>query len=432
MKLSGMNIPKTHPSKKFIYISSGMSYTVRKRFTRETELATAELLTSMALKTSELYKEHSFGYLVNALTEKGLGETLNNIYDNKLLVIGDSGGLQAITLGKKSDDLMKNGVYQTQSQLVDFAMSFDEIPVTLTSNRSTFHDTASRFFDPTIFDEKARQSGENLKKQIEYFKKVGTTSKPFLIVQGNSMAYYQRWIDIILDTVGEDNHKYIGGIASGAAALGQGKLEDVKRIWYLTKLNAPDHIKSVIHVLGLGAISRLLPLVAFKMGGYFPDTVFTYDSTTHTSGLSNGNFTKGYGLHSLSRVRDANYMRLIQYYIETAKKTFGIDLKEDMVFNLICRPIDEYYALYGKDVYNQHLTLNGMFYTSVSLFLESFEKVLESEHNFIDACKGLDHIYMPLKNVRDDKDFLEWERKLGCNLPSKAVPVREQLIELDF
>lgn len=427
-----MNIPKTHPSKKFVYISSGMSYTVRKRFTRETELATCDLLTNIALKTGQLYKEHSFGYLVNGLTEKGLGETLNNIYDNKLLVIGDSGGLQAITLGKKSDDAMKEGVYKTQSEQVDFAMSFDEIPVTLTSNRSTFHDTSSRYFDPSIFDAKAKLSGQNLLKQIEYFKRVGTSAKPFLIVQGNSMQWYQRWIDIILDEVGEDNHKYIGGLASGAAALGQGKLEDVKRMWYLTKIDAPAHIKNVVHVLGLGAISRLLPLVALKMGGYFPDTVFTYDSTTHTSGLSNGNFTKGYGLTPLSRVRDANYMRLIEFYITTAKKNFGIDLKEDQVFKLICRPVDEYYSAYGRDVYEQHMTLNGMFYTSVSLFIESFEKILASERNFIDACKGLDHIYLPLKNVRDEKDFLDWERKCGINLPSKAVPIKQEVIELDF
>jgi len=58
---------------------------------------------------------------------------LKKYYKDSLYNIhADSGGLQAITLGKKIDSNLKTQVYNIQSQYADIGMSFDEIPITTT------------------------------------------------------------------------------------------------------------------------------------------------------------------------------------------------------------------------------------------------------------------------------------------------------------
>ena len=113
---------------------------------------------------------HNVSFLFNGYTEERLGakiyeylrDSLHNIY-------ADSGGLQMITLGHVVTEELKKQVYDVQSRYSSVALSFDEIPLIVTAHRSTFHDTKSRYFDKRILDEKAKQSGQNLLAQINFF-----------------------------------------------------------------------------------------------------------------------------------------------------------------------------------------------------------------------------------------------------------------------
>ena len=53
----------------------------------------------------------------------------------------------------------------------------------------------------------------------------------------------------------------------GSAALGMGQLEDVKRAFYVTQMpyTRPFHL----HVLGVGALRRILPYICFSQSGLY-------------------------------------------------------------------------------------------------------------------------------------------------------------------
>ena len=91
-----------------------------------------------------------------------------------------------VTLGLSITDELKQKVYDSQAAYSDCAMSFDEIPVSLLSNRAVRSDTSSKYFDRSRFEWCARESGRNLKTQIETFIKAKSQAKPMFIVQGRN------------------------------------------------------------------------------------------------------------------------------------------------------------------------------------------------------------------------------------------------------
>ena len=62
-------------------------------------------------------------------------------------------------------DELKKEVYRNQAKWGDVGMCFDEIPVVLTGDRSDRNDVKGRFFDKENYEEKARQTGQNIKQQ---------------------------------------------------------------------------------------------------------------------------------------------------------------------------------------------------------------------------------------------------------------------------
>ena len=83
----------------------------------------------------------------------------------------DSGGLQIVTQGMVITDELKDKVYENQAEWADVGMCFDEIPVILTGDRSDRNDTKARFFDFENYEELARKTGRNVKRQLEIFDK---------------------------------------------------------------------------------------------------------------------------------------------------------------------------------------------------------------------------------------------------------------------
>lgn len=273
---------------KLEYIASGMGHT-RVSLSRSSESPdTLRDINEKVFKHIQGINNHGYGILFNAYSEKKFGEIYRHFKDVSS-VHSDSGGLQVVTLGKELTDAVKRDVYSVQAKYSDIAMSFDEIPLVV-DGRSAINDMSSRRFDSENFSEYAKKSGYNLAKQIEYFVEVGVDTKPLMIVQGNGYSWFQKWVDIIMKEVPSDLHSKIGGVSIAGTSLGNGMLEAIERAAVVPDLPCPDEIKSKVHLLGVGSVVRLMPFAILSHSGYIKNTHISYDSTSHTMGMSNGSF----------------------------------------------------------------------------------------------------------------------------------------------
>lgn len=153
--------------------------------------------------------------LYNAFTESDFGYWIkkrNNLgFEN---VYADSGGLQAVFLGKKLDNSFKSKIYEIQS-ISDYSMCFDEIPcetvaVNITNKRKIFD---NRIYVPEKADFCARKTSRNIINQIEHLVKLKSKSKVFFIVQGNTIEDMLRWFEIGISELDSWHWDYIGGVA---------------------------------------------------------------------------------------------------------------------------------------------------------------------------------------------------------------------------
>jgi len=235
--------------------------------------------------------DHKFSLLYNAHVEKKFGPMLQDHFRQGVhQVYADSGGLQIITLGHKITEELKNKVYANQAKYANIAMSFDEIPVgMLEQGRVEKKDMKGRYFDHVNFEARAKETGINLRKQIEFFDKAKSEAKPLFICHGNDRDTFVAWSEIALRQVPKSLHSRIGGIAISGASLGTGPLEDVKRAFYYTQLPLSETTPH-LHMLGIGSVYRLAPTLMFIKSGLFGDTHVSYDSTSLTSGPHLGRY----------------------------------------------------------------------------------------------------------------------------------------------
>jgi hypothetical protein len=371
---------------------------------------------------------HKISLLYNAYTEKNHGEMFKGLKPFVHHIHADSGGLQMITLGKTITEELKQDVYENQAKHSDIAMAFDVIPVKVLGDKSVRLDTKTRLFDAERHEECAKESGKNLAKQIEYFLDQKSTTRPFLIAQGNCYESYMKWVELMLKELPKSYIECIGGIAMGAAALGKGPLEDIKRAFYFTQL--PIELKSNhLHLLGVGAFPRMIPTLIFVQNEVYKDMTISYDSTTHTASI-----TRGLYFH---KIRMLNYSR-----------TFGVD----------------HYTMHADIERN----FPGAFKYDVKMFHECLNtptSVIEKKYGSADAavktaiayissaiknfCANVDHMsrhqkdllkFLPVKekntfvtlsNVHTLQDFNCWLRDVGKYVESDALDVYNKYSNLE-
>lgn len=274
-------------AKRLSYIASGTSY-MRLHSNRNTTESSdnANFVSEMLSRVSKESRHHEFGILFNAFTEKSFGEKFTYLsgYD---CVHADSGGLQIITQGKTITKELKDEVYRIQAKYSNLGMCFDEIPIGTVSETSGRNEVNNRWFKPDEMEFFARETGRNIRRQIEIFHEESSDCKPILIAQGNCYDTYMQWVDYVLQEIPTSEHKYIGGVAMGAAALGTGPLEDIERAFIFSQLQIE---KNHLHILGVGSAKRILPYLVFMQNGGYDGVSVSYDSTTHTGGVELGLF----------------------------------------------------------------------------------------------------------------------------------------------
>ena len=419
---------------KFEYVASGLSF-LRVRFKESHTLPTANRLNDIwSLLRGQ--HNHEFSFLYNAFIEKEFGEFFRDVYRGKGVnqIYADSGGLQMITLGKTITPQLKQEVYTNQGNYSDCAMSFDEIPVSLKYERSSRSDTSSKYFDRSKFEWCARESGKNIRDQIETFIKMGSQARPFFIAQGNDLDSYVRWTELAMEEIPKELHEFIGGVALGAVALGTGTLEDCKRAFYYTQLPL-SKTTNHFHLLGVGSVSRLLPVIAMQHHDVYQNTLVSYDSTTHTSGVQMGRYygpdfqwiTPG----RLFRDDEGNYQTenggqgaadysFINADVRKYVKDYIVD--DDFFMEAMNVPVRAYQKLHNGEFMPPLEAFSAYFVGSTMNFMRHVETVSndftqahglvsEMTYSAIDAMRA----------VKTRQDFEYWLQHAGTSLDSSPI-----------
>jgi tRNA-guanine family transglycosylase len=410
------------------YVISGPAY-LRLGAEQCNDPAVLEMMLDMIGRVCHNQNNHNFSLLYNGFTEKNFGPKLQKFRPSIKNIHADSGGLQIITRGLKNTPEVREKVYLNQGTYADIGMAFDEIPVktTSTSGVSSKIDTKRRYADMDNFDEYARQTGRNVKSQIETFDRMGSNCRPFVIMQGSSQESYSRWAELVLEEITPALHHRIGGLAMGSAALGMGQLEDVKRAFYVTQMpyTRPFHL----HVLGVGALRRILPYICFSQSGLYEGIDISYDSTTHSMSLDNGlfyfSFSKKvagspYGGTSVKMGRE--YSNIYRTVTEEINTVCGTNYTPE-----------EYHILMNRGV-GVHLEAGGQFVdimrarlafilTNVHNFTKDVNALTESKELFLKFCreKDCENEYATLFDVKTLTDFEHWEKNVGKYMESEPV-----------
>jgi len=403
------------------YVASGTAHT---RILAVATLETPEVLEVINGYFAHLngLNNHAFSLLFNAFTEKDFGPKFKAHYSGSIHTIhADSGGLQIITQGKTITDELKDQVYLTQASCSDVAMCFDEIPIGVSGTRSGRNDTVNRFFDGENLEHYARLTGKNIKRQIELFLEQKTTAKPMIICQGNCYETYMLWVEHLLKEIPSSYYKHIGGLAMGAAALGTGLLEDIERAAYAPHL--PFQMdKPNFHILGVGSVRRLLPYLALMKSGYYPKGAhLSYDSTTHTSGVSIGLYylNGGYPIdRSLVNPNGFINKMYTELYDDLDAKwqwgEKGIDLR--LFHKAINSDSNFYHNRKDKhidiELMKQYYHVQTGFYCgAIANFTYEIQQCLKSEQYLINVAtrSGLRKEISPLLSIKTLERFLSWQ-----------------------
>ncbi len=409
------------------YVISGPAY-LRLGAEQCNDPETLNMIQNLILRTCHNQNDHTFSLLYNGFTEKNFGPKLQKYRPAINQIHADSGGLQVITRGLKNTPEFREKVYTNQGTYADIGMAFDEIPVIATQDgKSSKIDTRNRYFDRANFDRYATQTGKNVRAQIEKFAQLKSNCKPFVIIHGASHQTYQHWAETILREVSEPLHDRIGGVAMGSAALGMGQLEDVKRAFYVTLMpfQKPFHL----HILGVGALRRMLPYLLFSQTGLYDDINISYDSTTHSMSLDNGLFYfshykkspgSAYGGTSVKMGRE--YSNIYRTVSEEINNVCGTAYSPEEFHKLMNIGVGAYVEKGGKFIDIMQARLSFIL-TNVHNFTKDVSELIKSKDQFLRFARDKDceNQYASLFEVKTLDDFVHWEKHVGCHMDSESV-----------
>lgn len=281
--------------------------------------------------------------LFNAFTEKLFGVHLRK-YDNFGLskMYADSGGLQIVTIGKSITSELKKEIYKVQS-VADFAMCFDEIPtrsLTTGNTKNSRMDVGNKMFYYNDMKQCALATAENIKEQCEVLSSINDTTNVFYIVQGNTHTDMVEWFHHG-STVLKD-YSRIGGLALADTCMGTGQRESVEMFMAYKKIHddfGSDVIKKHVHLLGIGSVSRLMPLLYCSKNLLPNDLTVSFDSTS---------ISCAYAMGTLKNL-DSSEVKKHEYksYFTDIVRYFEEDIRK-------------HYPEFDSEVFIEHYTANVM------------------------------------------------------------------------
>lgn len=405
----------------FEYVVSGTSYMRMSNPQVSKSPENVAMVRDLFGKFVHNQKSHTFSALYNAYQESSFGERFQPYNGSIKNIHADSGGLQIVTLGKTITDELKDKIYTNQAKWADVGMCFDEIPVVLTDGKSDRNDVNARYFDFENYEAMAKKTGKNIKRQLEVFADNDSKCKPFAILQGNCYDTYMTWADRLYSEVSVGDRERIGGIAMGAAALGTGPLEDVKRAFIASQIPWRNKENKLhLHILGVGSVRRLIPYIIFCQNGLYDHIELSYDSTTHSRAAETGLYFMDSANFKYTREFTPEY----KMFYEDIEKTepIGCSLED---FHKILNMGSQAWKDDGGE-FPVWLRVRYLFVlSSIRNFMARIEVMMNDPEEILKfmAKRKLEHQYRNLYNIKTVDDFRRWEsdQYLGGSMKSAAV-----------
>lgn len=387
--------------------------------------------------------------LYNAYTEKNHVSEFKNL-DNlgSDSVYADSGGLQIVTAGKSITEDIKKEIYKTQAY-ADYAMCFDVIPlssVSLTRTRNERSNIGNKIFHSVNHQESAFATGDNVKQQASYFRSIGAKTKVIIIVQGNTTEDMVNFYRNIESRLSPEDYENIGGMAIADTCMGNGELESIEML-RAAKLIADfchPNVRKHLHVLGVGSIPRMRPILYLLKSGYLHEfDRVSYDSSSHTStfqyGLLKLNGTcKSIGSYKTPAV-DKHFRNVYRLFNDTFSdyvtedqfmtNIFG-DGSGDWKFSTIKNRVienDDPFVIASTLLCNAAHT-----YFQIHNFVSNLDKVMTDEYNvFNDDPSVKEKAMNELLGITDDNQMLTWINNHSNKIVSKRIKRDEDNVSLE-
>ena len=386
---------------------------------------------------------NSVGILYNAYTEKNLIDqmkTFNNL--NSEHVYADSGGLQMVTTGKTITEELKNQIYVNQAY-ADYAMCFDSIPLYSTSliqTRNERSNIQNKVFDQSNHHQSAINTGQNIRKQTDYFRSIGAKTKVIIIVQGNNYQDMINFFKGIESCLIPESYNNISGLAVADTCIGNGELESIEMLRAAKHISefCHENVKKHLHVLGIGSISRMKPIVYLINSEYLKEfKKISYDSSSHTCtfnyGLLKLNGTcKPLGTHKGSKVIN-HFSNVYDKYHESISKYIS---KEEFINSLFDETGKWTYSLIKKNNTSKEIPeknsvvyLCNMMHTfyQIENFIHNIDKMFEDKLGKVKKGTLSDMAFNSLLNVKTEDDIIKWLDNNKYNIGSNRINRKENL-----
>ncbi len=269
--------------------------------------------------------------LYNAYTEVELVKMLGNYKLPLGAIYADSGGLQVVTAGKSINEQLKQEIYKTQT-FSDYAMCFDSISLIRQAlpgekrTRNERSNISNKIFVDSGHLEAAQITANNIKEQVEAFKKLNAKTKVIIIVQGNTIDDMLQFYNEIEKKLEQDDYEYIGGLAVADTCIGSGPLESIKMLQAARAIsdNCHPNVSQHLHVLGVGSLDRMRPIMYLAKSKYLDKFKrISYDSSSHTSTFDYGLLKLNGGCTPLGSTKTArsfaHFSNLYDYFHDYLK-----------------------------------------------------------------------------------------------------------------
>lgn len=415
-------------SKGLEYILSGPAYmriVSKKSYTDE---RTAEDVRRVFSHLNSIYQNHDFSILYNAYTEKNFTEPIAKVYRPAIKnVYTDSGGLQLVSLGDDISEEAKRKVYATQAIGSDYAMIFDEIPVTRNPSmtNTSLGSRNSRIFEEKLLIPNAKKTAQNIKNQLDFFEECGADTNVIMIVHGNTITSMMQWFETIIEELDEHYTSRIGSVAISSAAIGSGALEEVQKT-LLFKFVSQQYGFDHLHLLGVGSYRNLIPCASVLSSLIREGKVrVSYDSTSQSMSEVNGVYVKKDGRylpHKIGRAYNKIYHDVFQEMVEFYPATLD-SFADDRAFH-------EAFILKGMDAEKKYgtlyeRTLATVLFNSYSInnMINVIEKVFYDDA-FKKESIGRDSRLTPLLHldeVNNMSDYNHWYSTVGKYMATRPV-----------
>lgn len=375
------------------------------------------------------YMNHSLSKLYNAFQEVSFIQKFKEL-DNVGAdgIYADSGGLQIVTRGITIDDTVRKQIYENQVY-ADYAMCFDVI--SLKNLSTTYTKNERMLIDNKIFvnenhKEAGIATGQNIKEQIQYFRSKNAKTKVILIVQGNCCEDMLLFYEAIASQLSEEDYEYVGGLAVADTCMGNGELESIEMIFAAQKIAKICHpaVKKSLHILGMGAINRMRPVVYLVKSGYLNafDRI-SYDSSSISITCLMGNLNFAGKLGKLGPYKtlegEVHFRKMFEFFKPILSKYGTEDQFVDYVYGdgekgcwtyakIRDRVQDKDNKILGLVAHPCHV------YYQISYFMRHIDRLFEDVYLRSDPINQL-------LNVKNEEDEKYWITNFSKYLRSNRI-----------